>query len=162
MSAYQPLLLGSTISTGGLRVESKAARLLHGMLGYLSSGSLTCRHRQMSRPFTNDGETYCVCLRCGMQRAFDLDDWKLKGPFYNDSRRTVQSMAVNKQFGFHEASARRSHATHDKSRAVPALAAKHESLCNGYDKLKVARLWKNSSRRMRVMSRSSSRRLRRS
>ena len=121
MSAYQPLLQGPTIFSGELRVESTAARLFHGMLGYLSSGSLTCRHRRMSRPFTNDGETYCVCLRCGMQRAFDLDDWKLKGPFYNDSRRTVRSMTVSKQSEFHESEARRSPATHDKSRAVPAL-----------------------------------------
>jgi len=121
MSAYQPLLQGPTIFSGELRVESKAARLFHGMLGYLSSGSLTCRHRRMSRPFTSDGETYCVCLRCGMQRAFDLDDWKLIGPFYNDSRRTVRSMVVSKQPEFHESEARRSQATSERPRAVPVL-----------------------------------------
>jgi hypothetical protein len=121
MSAYQPLLQGPTIFSGELRVESKTARLFHGMLGYLSSGSLTCRHRRMSRPFTNDGETYCVCLRCGMQRAFDLDDWKLRGPFYNDSRRPVRAMAVNKQPEFYESEARRSPATSEKPRTVPVL-----------------------------------------
>ena len=44
MSAYQPLLLVPGITSGELRVEARTARLFHGMLGYLSSGSLTCRH----------------------------------------------------------------------------------------------------------------------
>jgi hypothetical protein len=39
----------------------------------------------MSRPFTRDGETYRVCLRCGMHRAFDLQNWKTKGPYYRSS-----------------------------------------------------------------------------
>ena len=118
MSAYQPLLLAPSITSGELRVEGRTARLFHGMLGYLSSGSLTCRHRRMSRPFTNDGETYCVCLRCGMQRAFDLDTWKMRGPYYNDSRRTVRSMAKMQPHEGDEAELRR---THDKSRTVPVL-----------------------------------------
>jgi hypothetical protein len=56
-----------------------------------------------------------------MQRAFDLDDWKSKGPFYNDSRRTVRAMAVNRQPEFHEFEARRSHTTSEKPRSVPVL-----------------------------------------
>ena len=120
MSAYQPVLRGLTITSGEVRVESRAARLFHGMLGYLSSGSLTCRHRRMSRPFTNDGETYCVCLRCGMQRAFDLDNWKLQGPFYNDSRRLVPALAA-KRHQFRKPESTRAHATPDNRRAVPVL-----------------------------------------
>lgn len=121
MSAYQPLLFGPGMTSGELRVESRPARLFHGILAYLSSGSLTCRHRRMSRPFTNDGETYCVCLRCGMQRAFDLDTWKLRGPYYNDSRRTVRSVAFTKRHDIHDLETQRSHATYEKSRAVPVL-----------------------------------------
>ena len=120
MSAYQPVLRGLTITSGEVRVESRAARLFHSMLGYLSSGSLTCRHRQMSRPFTSDGETYCVCLRCGMQRAFDLDNWKMKGPFYNDSRRSVPSIAA-KRNQFREPEPWHAHATPDTRRPVPVL-----------------------------------------
>ena len=89
MSAYEPILRGPTIISGELRVQHTMARLVGAVLGYLSSGSWTCRHRRMSRPFTRDGETYRVCLRCGMQRAFDLDTWKMLGRFYNDSRRIV-------------------------------------------------------------------------
>lgn len=31
-----------------------------------------CRHSLMSRPFTRDGRTYRVCLKCGKCRDFDL------------------------------------------------------------------------------------------
>ena len=43
---------------------------------------LDCRHRIMSRPFTRDGETYCVCLKCGAHRRFDIENWELLGPYY--------------------------------------------------------------------------------
>jgi hypothetical protein len=55
-----------------------------------------------------------------MQRAFDLGTWKMKGPFYNDGRRTVPSMAATKRPEFHEHDARRS-AIPDKRRTVPVL-----------------------------------------
>ncbi|HTG87394.1 MAG TPA: hypothetical protein VL907_10190 [Pyrinomonadaceae bacterium] len=44
----------------------------------------SCWHRRMSRPFTHDGQTYRVCLRCGVQRHFDLEQWKTKGNYYRD------------------------------------------------------------------------------
>jgi hypothetical protein len=40
----------------------------------------------MSRPFTRDGETYRVCLRCGVHRRFDLDQWKTKGSYYREKK----------------------------------------------------------------------------
>jgi hypothetical protein len=36
----------------------------------------------MSRPFTRDGHTFCVCLRCGVRRDFDLKKWKPTGGYY--------------------------------------------------------------------------------
>jgi hypothetical protein len=51
-----------------------------------------CWHRKMSRPFTRDGQTYCVCLRCGMRQSFDLQNWKSKGPYYRASERTRPSI----------------------------------------------------------------------
>ena len=41
-----------------------------------------CWHRKMSRPFTRDGCTFRVCLRCGMRRNFDLENWKMTGGYY--------------------------------------------------------------------------------
>ena len=31
-----------------------------------------CRHGQLSRAFTNEGETYKVCLRCGRRFPYSL------------------------------------------------------------------------------------------
>lgn len=61
---------------------ARALRLLR-ILRYLFLPLLVCWHRKMSRPFTRDGETYRVCLRCGMHRRFDLQQWQTKGDYYN-------------------------------------------------------------------------------
>ena len=41
-----------------------------------------CQHREMSRPFSRQGETYRVCITCGARRQFDARKWNLQGPFY--------------------------------------------------------------------------------
>ena len=87
MSAYgqilHPTLLKETHTDGRKR---RALRLL-GKLRYLFLPLLFCWHRKMSRPFTRDGETYRVCLRCGVHRQFDLKEWKTKGDYYNSDER---------------------------------------------------------------------------
>ena len=45
-----------------------------------------CWHRELSRPFTRQGQTYRSCLHCGARRGFDLRTWETKGGFY----RTVE------------------------------------------------------------------------
>jgi hypothetical protein len=55
-----------------------------------------CWHWKMSRPFTREGQTYCVCLRCGMRQSFDLKTWKSKGPYYRASERMRPSIAKAK------------------------------------------------------------------
>lgn len=32
-----------------------------------------CRHRQISRAFTNEGETYKVCLKCGARLPYSWE-----------------------------------------------------------------------------------------
>jgi hypothetical protein len=32
-----------------------------------------CRHKQLSRAFTNEGETYKVCLKCGKRFPYSLE-----------------------------------------------------------------------------------------
>jgi len=54
----------------------------------------------MSRPFTRDGETYRVCLRCGVHRRFDLEQWKTKGSYYREKEVqpiSSQTVAVPKR-----------------------------------------------------------------
>ena len=41
-----------------------------------------CRHREMSRPFTRQRETYRVCLHCGARRQFNPPTWETKGGYY--------------------------------------------------------------------------------
>jgi hypothetical protein len=37
---------------------------------------LGCWQHDLSRPFTNGGRTYRVCLKCGVSRKFDPVSWK--------------------------------------------------------------------------------------
>ena len=41
-----------------------------------------CRHKEMSRPFTDQGQTYRTCLDCGARRQFNLRHWEMQGEFY--------------------------------------------------------------------------------
>ena len=84
MSAYEQLLYPAVRKLERGRVS--AWHVIGGLVGPLRliSKIWTCWHRHMSRPFTRDGETYRVCLRCGVQRRFDLDAWKTKGAYYRE------------------------------------------------------------------------------
>jgi len=44
--------------------------------------ALGCPHKEMSRPFSRQGETYRVCINCGARRNFDRQTWKQTGPYY--------------------------------------------------------------------------------
>jgi hypothetical protein len=41
-----------------------------------------CWHKEMSRPFTHQGQTYRMCLDCGARRQFNLRRWEMQGDFY--------------------------------------------------------------------------------
>lgn len=41
-----------------------------------------CWHKQLSRPFSSNRESYRVCLHCGAHRKFDTTTFKTVGPFY--------------------------------------------------------------------------------
>lgn len=82
MSGYEPTVL----SIVKLNDAQSSQQGVFDRLRYLFLRVCSCRHRKMSRPFTRDGDSYIVCVRCGMRRGFDLQTWKAKGPFYNDQR----------------------------------------------------------------------------
>lgn len=88
MSAYEQLLHPAVQSPARQRIN--LSQVIYWLLGpfRLISKIWSCWHRQMSRPFTRDGETYRACLRCGVQRRFDLDAWKTKGAYYRDKKVT--------------------------------------------------------------------------
>jgi hypothetical protein len=41
-----------------------------------------CWHRELSRPFTDQGQSYRTCLDCGARRQFNLGRWEMQGDFY--------------------------------------------------------------------------------
>ena len=41
-----------------------------------------CRHSEMSRPFSVQGQAYRSCLGCGARRQFNVDSWKMQGDYY--------------------------------------------------------------------------------
>ena len=41
-----------------------------------------CRHNQMSRPFSVNGQSYRSCVDCGARRQFNVDSWKMQGDYY--------------------------------------------------------------------------------
>jgi hypothetical protein len=50
-----------------------------------------CRHGEMSRPFTHDGESYRACLECGARRQFDSTRWEMTGAYYYDRPKNRQA-----------------------------------------------------------------------
>lgn len=91
MSAYGQVLHPTVLKeVHGGEPKWRALRLL-GKLRYLFLPMFFCWHRKMSRPFTRDGETYRVCLRCGARRQFDLEQWKTKGDYYNPKEQQNRS-----------------------------------------------------------------------
>ena len=83
MSAYDQTLHPPVLKEICAGERKRRVLRLLGKLRYLVLPLLVCWHRKMSRPFTRDGETYRVCLRCGMHRQFDLQGWQTKGDYYN-------------------------------------------------------------------------------
>lgn len=71
-TAEKVFQLGTPQTTSGL---------FQGVVGFFAS-VLGCWHREMSRPFTRQGQTYRTCLGCGAKRRFDLRSWETKGGFY--------------------------------------------------------------------------------
>lgn len=81
MSTHQTQVL-SSIPQADLFVIKKTP---FNTLRYGVNRVLSCWHLRLSRPFTHGRESYRSCLRCGMRRPFDLQDWKANGRFYTPS-----------------------------------------------------------------------------
>lgn len=41
---------------------------------------LGCPHRQITRPFTIDNRTYCVCCDCGREFTYSLEMMRIVSP----------------------------------------------------------------------------------
>jgi len=80
----EPVTLGRYLSGRENRTSSlKVRNWLGGIFG--------CQHKDMSRPFSRQGETYRVCLTCGARRQFSESSWETSGPFYFSGAQTTDS-----------------------------------------------------------------------
>jgi hypothetical protein len=75
---YAPLSAPLKVKKTDLSIRLLGLRELAGWL-------FRCWHRNLSRPFTLEGETYRVCLHCGARRRFSPDSWRTVGAFYRDT-----------------------------------------------------------------------------
>ena len=64
------------------RLESDKSLGLTMLLMERLTSMFRCWHRKMSRPFSLDGETFCVCLARGARRQFNLETWEMLGRYY--------------------------------------------------------------------------------
>jgi hypothetical protein len=64
-------------------------------LGSWLIGIFGCTHKQMSRPFSRQGENYRVCIGCGAHRRFDPQTWDSRGPFYYKAASTSELLEMN-------------------------------------------------------------------
>ena len=55
-------------------LNQAAQRLVNRLLG--------CWQHDLSRPFTRNGKSYRVCVKCGMSKSFNLATWKTHGASY--------------------------------------------------------------------------------
>jgi len=55
-----------------------------------------CQHKEMSRPFSRQGETYRVCINCGARRSFDENTWISTGRHYFKPARTSDLSDIDK------------------------------------------------------------------
>jgi hypothetical protein len=69
-------------STSGNRNTGLVSGGIVGKIGGRLNRLFGCWHSEMSRPFSNDGQSYRVCLSCGARRQFDIRTWETQGDFY--------------------------------------------------------------------------------
>ena len=75
--------------TIGRYLKGKETRTSHISVRNWLGGIFGCLHREMSRPFSRQGETYRVCLTCGARRQFVESTWETRGPFYYKGAQTA-------------------------------------------------------------------------
>ena len=60
------------------RIESHAQRkrALNEAAKRLVQRVIGCRQHDLSRPFSHRGRTYRVCVKCGIARDYNTENWK--------------------------------------------------------------------------------------
>jgi len=80
-----------TYSNGGRKITNVTLAL-----GRWIGEWFGCQHREMSRPFSRQGEAYRVCISCGARRRFDEKTWNSLGGYYFKPARTSDLQDIDK------------------------------------------------------------------
>ena len=62
-------------------VQMPIATRQTGVAGWITK-LFGCWHKEMSRPFSLQGQTYRTCLDCGARRQFNAESWEMQGDYY--------------------------------------------------------------------------------
>jgi hypothetical protein len=81
----------ATINEQMIAAEQERSRVLNDAAKRLVQRLLGCWQHDMSRPFTRQGKSYRICLKCGMARDFNLTTWKSQGHYYAKVPRALSS-----------------------------------------------------------------------
>ncbi len=85
----EPIILGRYLRRRDSRTSTLGVRKWLG-------GIFGCQHKEMSRPFSRQGESYRVCLACGARRQFIESTWETSGPFYFSGAQACDSPVEKK------------------------------------------------------------------
>ena len=83
MQAEAILEKARSVELNELKIDEKIFEKPIGLLARVFG----CWHQQLSRPFTNERESYRVCLHCGARRRFDTKTFKTYGKFYFNTKK---------------------------------------------------------------------------
>jgi hypothetical protein len=64
------------------KIITDRSRTLNNAAQRLVVRLLGCWQHDLSRPFTRNGKTYRVCVKCGLSRDFNLNTWETHGASY--------------------------------------------------------------------------------
>lgn len=81
----------ATLNEQAIAAETERSRVLNDAAKRLVQRLLGCWQHDLSRPFTRQGKTYRVCLKCGMSRDFNLNTWETHGHYYAKAPRPLTS-----------------------------------------------------------------------
>jgi hypothetical protein len=75
-----------TMQTQAAMIEDNSNALKdipsEGGIGNWMTRLFGCWHKEMSRPFASQGQTYRTCLNCGASRRFNVGRWEMQGDFF--------------------------------------------------------------------------------
>jgi hypothetical protein len=72
----------ATINQQMIQDHAERTRALNDAAKSLVEKLLGCWQHDLSRPFTHQGRTYRVCVKCGLSKDFNLTSWKTQAVTY--------------------------------------------------------------------------------